>query len=412
MSDINARKLSLAILREWEESSKFIDSVIERKCQATGLNGRDRAYVQNLTLGVIRNLSLLDDFVEKLRKGKISSETRRLLYLGIFQVLLMRTPDHAAVNETVNLTKGKTRGLVNAILRRCVREKEVFLRDLDLFHPSDRFSIPDHIYSKWENQFGEKTAALIAAHSNKPAKVTVRSNPLLGGLTKKDLSEVNATQIDGYEDFFEVQKLPLEALNSGRCYAQDPSTSIAPCLLNPQSTDVVLDACASPGGKTAIIAAKMSNQGKIIAADVDGPRSDRLNQNLERLGIENTEVISGDLRDEENKLKNKKLLFDKILLDVPCSNSGVFRRRPDAKWRLLPNSTKDMTKLQLHLVNSILPLLKKGGHLVYSTCSIDEEENTGVISTLLETHNYLKKLDEVQLLPSENNDGAYAALLG
>ena len=147
MSDINARKLSLAILREWEESSKFIDSVIERKCQATGLNGRDRAYVQNLTLGVIRNLSLLDDFVEKLRKGKISSETRRLLYLGIFQVLLMRTPDHAAVNETVNLTKGKTRGLVNAILRRCVREKEVFLRDLDLFHPSDRFSIPDHIYS-------------------------------------------------------------------------------------------------------------------------------------------------------------------------------------------------------------------------------------------------------------------------
>ena len=156
----------------------------------------------------------------------------------------------------------------------------------------------------------------------------------------------------------------------------------------------------------------MSNQGKIIAADVDGPRSDRLNQNLERLGIENTEVISGDLRDEENKLKNKKLLFDKILLDVPCSNSGVFRRRPDAKWRLLPNSTKDMTKLQLHLVNSILPLLKKGGHLVYSTCSIDEEENTGVISTLLETHNYLKKLDEVQLLPSENNDGAYAALLG
>ena len=412
MSDINTRKISLSILREWEESSKFIDSVIERKCQSVGLNGRDRAYVQNLTLGVIRNLSLLDDFIEKLRKGKISSETRRLLYLGIFQVLLMRTPDHAAVNETVNLTKGKTRGLVNAILRRCVREKEVFLRDLDSLHPSDRFSIPDHIYSKWENQFGEKNAALIASHSNNPAKVTVRSNSLLGGLTNEDLSEVNATQINDYDDFFEVQKLPMEALNSGRCYVQDPSTSIAPNLLNPQSTHTVLDACASPGGKTAIIAAKMSNQGKIIAADVEGPRSDRLIQNLERLGIRNTKIIRCDLRDEENRLKDEKLLFDKILLDVPCTNSGVFRRRPDAKWRLLPHSTADMTKLQLHLINSILPLLKKGGHLVYSTCSIDAEENTGVVSKLLETHNYLKKLDEVQLLPSENNDGAYAALIG
>ena len=412
MSDINARKISLSILREWEESSKFIDSVIERKCQSVGLNGRDRAYVQNLTLGVIRNLSLLDDFVEKLRKGKISSETRRLLYLGIFQVLLMRTPDHAAVNETVNLTKGKTRGLVNAILRRCVREKEVFSRDLDSLHPSDRFSIPDHIYSKWENQFGEKNAALIAAHSNNPAKVTVRSNSLLGGLTNEDLSEVNATQIDDYDDFFEVQKLPMEALNSGRCYVQDPSTSIAPNLLNPQSTHTILDACASPGGKTAIISAKMSNQGKIIAADVEGPRSARLIQNLERLGIRNTKIIRCDLRDEENRLKDEKLLFDKILLDVPCTNSGVFRRRPDAKWRLLPHSTADMTKLQLHLINSILPLLKKGGHLVYSTCSIDAEENTRVVSKLLETHNYLKKLDEVQLLPSENNDGAYAALIG
>ena len=223
---------------------------------------------------------------------------------------------------------------------------------------------------------------------------------------------VNATQIDDYDDFFEVQKLPMEALNSGRCYAQDPSTSIAPNLLNPQSTHTVLDACASPGGKTAIIAAKMSNQGKIIAADVEGSRSDRLIQNLERLGIRNTKIIRCDLRDEENRLKDEKLLFDKILLDVPCTNSGVFRRRPDAKWRLLPNSTKDMSKLQLHLVNSILPLLKKGGHLVYSTCSIDAEENTGVVSKLLETHNYLKKLDEVQLLPSENNDGAYAALIG
>lgn len=142
MSGHNIRKISLSILREWEDSSNFIDSILDKKFRSNNLSQLDKAYVQNMTLGIIRNLSLLDYYVEKLRKSKMSSETRRILYVGIYQILLMRTPDHAAVNETVNLANGKSKGLVNAILRRCIRERETLLEEKNKMPPQDNFSIP------------------------------------------------------------------------------------------------------------------------------------------------------------------------------------------------------------------------------------------------------------------------------
>ena len=280
MSDHNARKISLSILREWEESSKFIDSIIDKKFRSNDLGHLDKSYTQNIVLGVIRNLSLLDHFVEKLRNSKMSSETRRVLYIGIYQILLMRTPDHAAVNETVNLANGKSRGMVNAILRRCVREKENLLEEKEDMDPADKFSIPDHIYARWEKQLGKETSMDVAENSNIPAKLMIRSNELLGGLSDEDLTEIDATRIDQFKGFYEVKKLPLKAIADGRCYVQDPSTSIAPYLLNPDSNHTVLDACASPGGKTAILSSIMSNEGKIIASDIEGPRSERLLKNL------------------------------------------------------------------------------------------------------------------------------------
>ena len=252
MPDHNTRKISLSILREWEESSKFIDSIIDKRFRSNGLGDLDKSYIQNIVLGVIRNLSLLDHFVEKLRNSKMSSETRRVLYIGIYQILLMRTPDHAAVNETVNLANGKSKGMVNAILRRCVREKENLLEEKNNMDPADKFSIPDHIYARWEKQLGKETSIDVAENSNIPAKLIIRSNEILGGLSDEDLAEIDATRIDQFKGFYTVQKLPLKAIADGRCYVQDPSTSIAPYLLKPDSNHTVLDACASPGGKTAV----------------------------------------------------------------------------------------------------------------------------------------------------------------
>ena len=407
-----SRKICIKILCEWEESSKFIDSIIESQCDNSGLDSRDRAFVQNITLGVIRNLTVLESWLYELRKGKIDSDIKRIIYLGLYQVLLMRVPDHAAVNETVNLARTRARGLVNAILRRAVREQDQLLENFNLMKPADKYSIPDHIYSRWDNQFGAETAELIASQSNKIAPITIRSNPIRGGLTDKDLSDADACPVKNYPEFYHVKKLPFEALINGRCYAQDPSTSIAPNLLNPNSSHQVLDVCAAPGGKTSILALGMGNKGNITATDIKGPRSNRLTENLQRLGVKNVTIQSGDLLSRDNSLFNQNNKYDRILIDVPCSNTGVFRRRADAKWRLMPGFTKDLVQLQFRMVESIMPLLKDGGRIVYSTCSIDDEENGQLVAKILEEFPHLKKIDEVSLIPENDRDGAYVALLG
>ncbi len=407
-----SRKICIDILCEWEESSKFIDSIIESKCNNSALTSRDRAFVQNITLGVIRNLTVLETWLYKLRKGKIDSDLRLIIFLGLYQILMMRVPDHAAVNETVNLARTRARGLVNAILRRSVREQDQLLNDWGAMSPADKYSIPDHIYSRWEKQFGIETAERIAFHSNKIASLTVRSNPLRGGLTDKDKSDTGATPVKDYPEFYEVTKLPFEALNGGRCYAQDPSTSIAPNLLNPKSSHKVLDVCAAPGGKTSILSLCMKNKGHLTATDIEGPRSNRLIENLENLGVHNVTIHSGDILNHENPLLNQSNKYDRILIDVPCSNTGVFRRRVDAKWRLMPGFTKDLTRLQFRMVESIIPLLKEGGKMVYSTCSIDDEENGQIVAKIIKKFPNLKKIDEVLLIPQEDRDGAYASLIG
>ncbi len=407
-----SRKICIKILCEWEESSKFIDSIIESECSNSELDPRDRAFIQNITLGVIRNLTVLENWLYQLRKGKTDSDIKRIIYIGLYQILLMRVPNHAAVNETVNLARTRARGLVNAILRRAVREQDELLENLNSMAPVDKYSIPDHIYSRWEKQFGVETAERIACQSNKAAPITIRSNSLRGGLTDKDISDADASPIKDYPEFYHVKKLPFESLDNGRCYAQDPSTSIAPNLLNPTPSHQVLDVCAAPGGKTSILSLCMENKGTITATDIKGPRSNRLTENLRRLGVENVTVKSGDLLSQDNFLFDQSNTYDRILIDVPCSNTGVFRRRADAKWRLMPGFTKGLAQLQLRMVESIIPLLKDGGKMVYSTCSIDDEENGQLVEKIIEKFPHLTKIDEISLIPQDDRDGAYAALLG
>jgi 16S rRNA (cytosine967-C5)-methyltransferase len=197
----------------------------------------------------------------------------------------------------------------------------------------------------------------------------------------------------------------------GLCYAQDPSTEIAPRLLHPRPGEAVLDACAAPGGKTALMAELMSNQGQIMASDASSARLKRMAGNLDRLHVDNVRAALHDwTRPAPDWLKQQK--FDAILLDVPCSNTGVMRRRVDVRWRLDAAAFTAQAASQLALLKSVLRVLKPGGRLVYSTCSIDPEENTGVVDKLLQAHPDVKRLDERQTMPQKDGiDGAYAVLL-
>jgi len=205
-----------------------------------------------------------------------------------------------------------------------------------------------------------------------------------------------------------MEKLPITWLVGGLCYVQDPSTLMACELLAPKAGERVLDACAAPGGKTSYMAQLMKNEGQIIACDVSADRLARMRGNLERLSVTNVEVRLADwLRSPPPQ--NEK--FDRILLDAPCSNTGVMRRRVDVRWRLKEEDFIRMPEVQIGLIKNLAGLLKPGGTLVYSTCSIEQEENEGVVTRVTREAPELKFQKASRTLPFRDKvDGAFAAM--
>ena len=200
-------------------------------------------------------------------------------------------------------------------------------------------------------------------------------------------------------------------LEAGDGYVQDPSTAIACELLQPQPGETVLDACAAPGGKTSYIAELMENRGLLVACDRDSGRLRMLDENLSRLGVRNGKVVRQDwTKSPVAKEIFPKASFDRILVDAPCTNTGVMRRRVDLRWRLKPVDFARMQKRQIEIVRAVLPLLKPDGILVYSTCSIEAEENEEVVHELRRTMSTLQLEEERRMLPfTDHFDGAFAA---
>ncbi len=216
--------------------------------------------------------------------------------------------------------------------------------------------------------------------------------------------------ISKYRDFFEADRLPSDSLAAGLVYVQDPSTTVACEMLDPQPNEHLLDACAAPGGKTSLLAQQMRNRGTILACDRDEERLNTLQQNLNRLGVTIATVAKIDWTNtSDEKLKGQ---FDRILLDAPCSNTGVMRRRVDVRWRLQPDDFARMQKRQLAIARNVLESLKPGGVFVYSTCSLEPEENEEVVAQLLNEFKDLQLLEQKVVTPFANGfDGAFAAKL-
>ncbi|MEZ5303901.1 MAG: 16S rRNA (cytosine(967)-C(5))-methyltransferase RsmB [Verrucomicrobiales bacterium] len=411
MPDPNARQTALLVLRRWEEGSGHIDELIAGACGRGGVGGADRAFVQALCLGVVRNLTLIDELIGELRKGAIKPEPHRILRLGVFQLLFLGVPDHAAINETVSLARGKAeRGLVNAILRNVIRQRDLLKVIAESYEPAIRYSIPDFLYDRWLDRFGEAEAEALAAWCGQPSDVYVRANRLQPGAEDRVAAAEGCERVPGTgAAFFKAATLPEALLADGTCYAQDPSTELAVNLLDPQPGESILDACAAPGGKAALIAERMGNAGKIVACDASEHRLPRLRENLDRLGASIAEVAAHRFGEGEPPFPAAS--FDRILIDAPCSNTGVLRRRADAKWRLHERVFAAMQENQLAIATACAPLLKPGGVLVYSTCSIEPEENADAARRIASEAGLT--LDrQIECLPQRDGfDGAYAARL-
>ena len=358
---------------------------------------------------MLRNLTLLDFWIGQLRSGRLDHDSRDLLRLGLYQLFLLRTPEHAAVFETVALASAKSRSLVNAILRNAARKKETLHGLANKEELSVRKSHPQFLIDRWQKNFGPQNTEALCDWNNEPAPVYARINGLKISDDEFLATYPESERVSAPEKFVHLTSIPENALAAGHCYIQDPSTAAACRLLDPQPGDRVLDACAAPGGKTGYVAELMKNTGFVLACDRDERRVETLADNLKRLGAEIVRTIRHDWAKES---LNEQTAFDRILIDAPCSNTGVMRRRVDVRWRLTPYDFARMAAEQLRIVRATLPLLKPGGILVYSTCSLEPEENEKIVERTLKEFPFLRLQDQKSILPFRDHfDGAFAASL-
>jgi 16S rRNA (cytosine967-C5)-methyltransferase len=409
----SARRAALLALRNWRTQSHLADSVISALLAKSNLGSSDRAFALELFYGVLRNLSLLDFWIGRLRSTNLEPDLRDLLRLGLYQILLLNVPEHAAVYESVQLASTHQRGLVNGVLRSSTRRREDLLGEAKEQSLAIRTSHPQFLLDRWTSTFGERETAALCAWNNEPPPLYARVNTLKVSVDQFLHLHPEAQPLAGRDGFVEFPGLfPHEAVQKGECYIQDPSTALACELLAAQAGEKIIDACAAPGGKTCMIAALMKNEGTIVACDRDEQRLAVLEENLARLGATMARIVRQDWR--SGVISDELIgigLVDRILVDVPCSNTGVMRRRVDVRWRLRPGAFALMQKQQISIVRSLLPFLKPGGVLVYSTCSLEREENREAMDRLSgELPLRLEK--EKDILPFRDDfDGAYAARL-
>lgn len=406
--NFHVRQAAVSALRAWAKGHDYAETLIDRHAHRRMLSSADRGLLQAILFGVLRNRRLLDHWIGILRQGKIDAETRDVLRVGLCQTLLLGLPDHAAVNETVEAGKASVRGLVNAVLRRSITSRARLLDEIPDLPPATAHSHPDWLFNRWKAAFGKRLAIELMEWNNKPAANYFRTNPLappidpaLPPFPGKPLADAPGFyQLDG--------PLPGALLASGAIYIQDPATRHAVDLLDPQPGERILDACAAPGGKAFLIAAALGSADQLVCTDSNEKRLPRLRENLARLHAGNANVAVHDW--SQPAPVDWHGSFDGILLDVPCSNTGVIRRRVDVRWRLQAPDITKIAETQRKILENALPCLKPGGRLVYSTCSIEQEENLGQVESFLTAHPELHLHSTRQALPFRDaTDGAYAA---
>ena len=403
----SVRYLAWKCLLRWSQGGIFAETLIARAAAEHKLAHADRSLLQAIVYDTLRHMSWLDHIRKTLRPGKLEEKMRWLVLMGLCQLFVLRQAEHAAVGETVRLAPQRVRGVVNGMLRNAARRKAEFDAEHEKLPLAVRFSTPSWLVKRWLREFGEPdTSAMLEWNSLTPP-VYARLNPLNPPAVIPECWE----PLPALPLWYRLHgPLPLEALRAGQLYVTDPSTRYCVKLLAPQPGERVLDACAAPGGKSAAMLAATGGDLHLLATDVEEFRLAPLRENLLRAGGRDVQVAQHDWT--QPCPAEWCGAFDAVLLDVPCSNSGVLQRRVDARWRLSAGEITRLAALQLQILEQASAAVRPGGRLVYSTCSIDREEDRAVVDAFLATHKDFTFVEEYLALPHrEQADGAYAALL-
>ena len=409
-----ARETALKILYKIEKEGAYSNIALDEEIRNNRkkLSEKDIGLISEIVYGTITWKLTLDEIIKKyskIRLKKISLWILNILRIGIYQIIFLdKIPKSAAVNESVNLAKryghNASSNFVNAILRKVEKSdyEDFFEIENDIERISKTTSMPEWIIEELLKEKTLEEVNEICINSNKRPKVCIRVNRLK--TNKEELKKVlenkqinsNYGIIDGFLILEKAKNLEnLEEFKNGEFTIQDEAAGLIPLILNPQENEIVLDACSSPGGKTTYMAEMMGNKGKIEAWDIHEHRTKLVEKTAERLGITIVETNVKDATIYDEKYKNK---FDKILLDVPCLGIGVLKRKPDIKWQRKKEDIQEISKIQKDILQNCSKYLKKGGELVYSTCSILKEENEKIIEDFLAKNNNFEivKIDKLE----------------
>ncbi len=395
----NAREVALKTLYDIEYENAYSNLAIKKRLSEAQLSTVDKALATALVYGVIQRRNTLEYIISrhsKIKLNKISKYVMLILKLGIYQLLFMdRIPESAAVNESVKLARKYSHqsgtGFVNGVLRNVAREgKDYPLPKSEKESLSIKYSYPEWLVDEWVRDYGKEFACELMDAMNGNPKVSIRVNSIkattdelikkLGGSRGRYMNE--ALYVSGLD--IGESKEYMEGLFS----VQDEAAMMSSFLLGAKQGDVVLDMCAAPGGKTTHIAELMSNKGRVIAFDIHEHKIKLIEENKKRLGLD---IIEAKLMDAT--LFNEDLIekADKILVDAPCSGLGIIRRKPDIKWN--KNKDDELSKIQYSILENASKYLKKGGELVYSTCTLRKSENEEIIKRFISENNDFEMVD-------------------
>jgi 16S rRNA (cytosine967-C5)-methyltransferase len=410
------RGFAIKILNRIDRTDAYLDKLLDIEIKNSNLSGPDKSLLFEIVHGVTRWQNRIDWILNGFYKGQFSKcipNVKNSMRVALYQILFLdKIPDYAAVNEAVEFVKKfqgqKPADLTNAVLRNIIRSKDSIRypdpnEDIVAYY-SAYYSHPSWIVKRWIKRFGnEETEKLLIANNNKPS-LTLRVNGLVSNIEelKSLLNKVELKFSPGkyLNEFLKMTVLSnitdWEYFAKGYFSVQDESTGLPVKLLNVKPGMRVLDLCAAPGGKTAFISDVMNNTGEVIALDRFESRLKILQKNLERLKVTNVKTLAIDANEFEDSE-----LFDRILIDVPCSGLGTLTKKPDLKWKRDLGDIRKIVNIQYELLKKGASLVKVGGQIVYSTCTIEPEENFDNVKKFLEEYSNFRIINAADMFTSD-----------
>ena len=411
---MNVKQVAINLISQVDKGA-YSNIALNETFKTLNINLKEKAFLTEIFYGVIRNKKFLDYIIEKNTKEIKKEWIRNLLRISIYQITFMDSDNKGIVWEGTELAKKKygvaISKFINGTLRNYLRNKDSELKRLDDEKNYEvLYSIPKWFYDTLEKQYGNDNLKQAITSLKKIPYLSMRVNKLK--YTEKEfeefLKEKDIQIIKKVDTVYYVNSgliINSEEFKTGKIIAQDASSHLAAKNLGAMPNELVLDICAAPGGKTAVLAENMENNGEVIAIDIHQHKIKLIDTNMKKLGIDIVKAIIMDARNV-NKQGRK---FDKILVDVPCSGYGVIRKKPEILYSKNRESVEELAKLQLEILNSAADILKDGGKLIYSTCTITDEENTNNIKKFLKER---KEFKVEKLYIPENVSGDYDSLGG